>query len=323
MSRPNVAVIRLEGSVLPPAFAALEAKANIFDVSDERGLREAGQKAEIAFIWDFKSDLLRKFGPGDLRWIHTNSVGLDALLTTEIVDSAVTITNTRGVFEPPMAEWVLAAQLYFAKDLRRSVESQRAALWDHRAVGMIRGRRVLLLGPGGVGREIALLLRAVGMVVEIVGRSAREDAELGPIHALSDLQSLLPHADDVVVALPLTPETSGVVDAQFLAGMKPGSRLFNVGRGPLVDEDALLASLRSGHIAAAGLDVFVQEPLAADSPFWGMENVLVSPHMSGDVIGWQDSSVALFLDNLDRWRRGAPMLNVVDKRNLPVTTTTS
>lgn len=156
------------------------------------------------------------------------------------------------------------------------------------------------------------------MIVDVVGRSARQDAELGSIHPMARIDELLPTADDVVVALPLTPETAGVIDAQRLARFKPGSRLVNVGRGPLVDEDALLAQLRSGHIAAAALDVFVQEPLPAEHPFWGMDNVLVSAHMSGDVIGWQEQSVALFVDNLDRWNRGVPLRNLVDKGNLPV-----
>jgi phosphoglycerate dehydrogenase-like enzyme len=318
MNHPNVIVIRLEDSVLPPAFAALDQVANVTVVDNEDDLRRAQADADIAFVWDFKSELLREVGPAGLKWVHTNSVGLDALLTPEIVDSQVTISNTRGVFEPPMAEWVLASLLYFAKDLRRTVESQRAAKWDHRAVGAIRGRRVLVLGPGGVGREIALLLRDVGMVVDIVGRSAREDAELGQIHAMSEIDEILPTADDVVVALPLTPETDGIIDAGRLARFKPGARIVNVGRGPLIDEDALLTQLRSGHISAAALDVFVQEPLPVDHPFWGMDNVLVSAHMSGDVIGWQEQSVALFIDNLDRWTRGVPLRNLVDKGNLPV-----
>lgn len=318
MNQPNVIVIRLEDSVLPPAFAALERVANVTVVDNEDDLRRAQSHAEIAFVWDFKSDLLRKVGPGALKWVHTNSVGLDALLTPDIVDSEVTISNTRGVFEPPMAEWVLAALLYFAKDLRRTVESQRAATWDHRAVGSIRGRRVLVLGPGGVGREIALLLRDVGMDVTVVGRSAREDAELGLIRPMAEIDELLPTAEDVVVALPLTPETEGIIDAERLGRFRPGARIVNVGRGPLIDEDALLTQLRAGHISAAALDVFVQEPLPAEHPFWAMDNVLVSAHMSGDVIGWEEQSVALFLDNLDRWTRGVPLRNAVDKANLPV-----
>jgi phosphoglycerate dehydrogenase-like enzyme len=173
---------------------------------------------------------------------------------------------------------------------------------------------VVLLGPGPVGRETAKLLRAAGMVVDVVGRRAREDAELGHVHAIDELDELLPSADDLVLALPLTEATRGIIDARRLALMRPGARVINVGRGALVVEDALLAAVRDGHLGAAALDVFEQEPLPSDHPFWAMDNVLVSPHMSGDLVGWRARVVDRFAANLRRWVAGEPLADVVDLR---------
>ncbi|MGE2735870.1 D-2-hydroxyacid dehydrogenase [Mycolicibacterium vaccae] len=319
MSGTPVLVVTSPGSALPEEFDAVRDVAEIICADNPDDFRAGLQRTDVAYLWDCHTPLLRSEGPGELRWIHTNSVGLDAILIPEVVDSSIVVTNTRGVFEPPMAEWVLAALLYLVKDMRRTIESQRAVFWDHRAVHSIKGRRVLLLGPGGVGREIARMLRVVGMDVDIVGRSARTDDELGPVHGLEDLDDLLSQADDVVVALPLTAQTRGIIDADRIARLKPGAHLVNVGRGPLIDEPALVQALQDRRIAGAALDVFDTEPLPVQSPLWAMENVLVSPHMSGDVIGWPRQSVKVFTDNLQRWRAGEPLANVVDKAGMAVT----
>jgi phosphoglycerate dehydrogenase-like enzyme len=316
MPRPTVIVVRHPEQELPAQFGTVRDVAEIRAVDSEDALRRAFAVTDIAFMWDFDSDLLARTGPGPLKWIHTNSVGLDALLTPDIVDSPATITNTRGVFERPMAKWVLAVLLYFAKDLRRTVAAQHAATWDYRLAEPIGGRRALVLGAGPVGREIAQLLRRVGWAVDIVGRRGRTDGELGPVHGVDQLDGLLPTADDVVVALPLTGSTRAIIDAPRLRLFRRGARIVNVGRGPLVDEDALAASLRSGHLAAAALDVFVREPLPTGHPFWRMDNVLVSPHMSGDVTGIVERSIDIFVDNLARWTSGRPLMNVVDKQLL-------
>lgn len=318
MSGTPVLVVSSPGSTLPPELDAIREIAEIIPADNPDDFRAGTERTDVAYLWDCHTAFLRTMGPGGLRWIHTNSVGLDAILVPEVVDSSIVVTNTRGVFEPPMAEWVLAALLYLVKEFRRTVESQRVAYWDHRAVHSIKGRRVLLLGPGGVGREIALMLRAVGMEVDIVGRSAREDDVLGAIHGLEDLDPLLSQADDVVVALPLTAQTRGIIDADRLARLKPSAHLVNVGRGPLIDEPALVQALQQGRLAGAALDVFDTEPLPAESPLWAMDNVLVSPHMSGDVIGWQSQSVKVFTDNLRCWRAGEPLHNVVDKTGMAV-----
>jgi phosphoglycerate dehydrogenase-like enzyme len=314
MAKPTVIVVVPPERDAPP-IDRLRDKADFVVVRTADELRAAQPGVEILFLNDFRTELLRAVGPGDLKWIHTSSIGVDALLTDAIIESDLVVSTSRNVCERPIAEWVLAALLLFAKDLRRTLEYQRAARWVHRETESLLGRRVLLLGPGPVGRETARLLRAAGMVVDVVGRRARVDPELGTVQTIDDLDQLLPAADDVVLALPLTEATRGIIDARRLALMQPGARLVNVGRGAVVVEEALLASARDGHLGAAALDVFEQEPLPSDHPFWAMDNVLVSPHMSGDLIGWRDRVVDRFAANLSRWTVGDPLVDVVDLRD--------
>jgi phosphoglycerate dehydrogenase-like enzyme len=313
LALPQVIVVVPPGSDAPPLEAVRgEAEITVVRTADE--LRAAQPGVEIMFLNHYRTELLRQVGPGDLRWIHTSSIGVDALLTEEIIEKEVVVTVSRGVCERPIAEWVLGVLLMFVKDLRRTIELQRSAEWLHREAEPLEGRRVLLLGLGLVGRETAKLLRAAGMKVDIVASRAREDRELGQIHGIDALDAFLPTVDDLVLALPLTDQTTGVIDSRRLGALRQGARLINVGRGPLVDEEALLAALRDGHLGGAALDVFEQEPLPADHPFWTMPNVLVSPHMSGDLIGWRGRVVERFAANLRHWLAGEPLVDVVDLR---------
>lgn len=314
MSLPRVIVV-CPPDREPPPLGSLRNEAEFLIVRTADDLRAAQPGVEILFLNDFRTELLRVVGPGELRWIHTSSIGVDALLTEEIIDSDLVVTSSRGVCERPIAEWVLGVLLMFVKDLRRTLEFQRVGRWVHRETEPLEGRRVLLLGPGPVGRETATLLRAAGMIVDVVGRRGREDPQLRQIHAITELDELLPRADDVVLALPLNESTRRIIDTRRLALMRPGARLVNVGRGALVDEAALLAAARDGHLDAVALDVFEQEPLPADHPFWAMDNVLVSPHMSGDLVGWRSRVSDRFAANFRRWINGEPLVDVVDLRD--------
>lgn len=280
--------------------------------------RAALPGAEVLFLNDVRSTLIREVGPGELKWIHTSGIGIDALLTKEVIDAGVTVTISRGVCERPIAEYVLASLLYFAKDMRTTIESQMTHEWVHRDTASILGRRVLVLGTGPVATEIVLLLRAAGMQVEAFGRRSREDTQLGPIQCIEELDSRLPKADDVVLALPLNASTAGIMDAKRIDLLNPSAHLVNVGRGALVDELALLEALRRGQLAGAALDVFETEPLPTGHPFWDMKNVLVSPHMSGDIRGWRDEVVQLFKSNLERWIMGRELEHVIDLGEHPV-----
>ncbi|MFC3451213.1 D-2-hydroxyacid dehydrogenase [Amycolatopsis speibonae] len=295
---------------------AIEAEA-VVRYTDEAGLADALSGADAFFVYDFLSTAV----PGawhaadKLRWLHIASAGVDPVLFTGLQESDVVLTNSRGVFDGAIAEYVLGVVLTFAKDFVRSWDLQRQRQWKHRESERISGRRVLVVGTGPIGRSIARMLRAAGMSVAGVGRRSREDdPDFGDVYASSDLARHLPEADYVVAVAPLTEQTKGMFDAEAFAAMKPGARFVNVGRGELVVTSDLVGALRDGPLGGAALDVFDTEPLPSESPLWTMENVLISPHMSGDFVGWRSTLVEVFADNFRRWRAGEPLRNVVDKQ---------
>ncbi|WP_425546468.1 D-2-hydroxyacid dehydrogenase [Amycolatopsis minnesotensis] len=280
------------------------------------GLAGALAGADALFVYDFLSTAV----PGAwhaadrLRWLHIASAGVDPVLFPGLVDSDVVLTNSRGVFDDSIAEYVLGVILTFAKGIARSLDLQRENRWLHRESERIQGKRAIVVGTGPIGRSIARLLRAAGLRVSGAGRRAREDdPDFGTVHASGTLAGHLPEFDYVVAVAPLTEQTKGMFDAAAFAAMKPSARFVNVGRGELVVTGDLVTALRDGQLAGAALDVFETEPLPTDSPLWTMSEVLVSPHMSGDFVGWRNTLVEVFADNFQRWREGQPLRNVVDK----------
>ena len=279
--------------------------------TDATSLADALPGTEVLLVWDFTSDAVRDAWPAAdaLRWVHTASAGVDRLTFPALLASDVTLTNSRGVFDRPMAEYVLGLVLAMAKDLPGTLAAQSRREWHHRETEPIAGRRAVVVCGGPIGRAIAGLLGAVGMDVELVGR-----------RDFPGLAGLLPRADWLVLAAPLTEATSGMLDAAALALLRPSARVINVGRGALVVEPDLVDALRAGRIAGAALDVFAREPLPPGSPLWELPGVIVSPHMSGDLIGWRQELVEVFRDNLARYVAGEPLRNVVDKSLGYVTT---
>jgi phosphoglycerate dehydrogenase-like enzyme/DNA-binding transcriptional ArsR family regulator len=271
--------------------------------------------ADVAFVWQPRLDWIENhwgWSPR-LRWIAAASAGVDYLMFPELVGSDVTVTNSAGIFDDAMAEYALALIGAVCADLPATLRLQAKREWLHRETRRLAGREVLVLGAGGIGRATTRLLRAAGTRVTCLARTRRADPELGEIAALGELPGLLPGADFVVLALPHTPSTDKIIGAAELALMSPGAWLVNLGRGALVDEPALITALQAGAPGGAALDVFAAEPLAADSPLWGLPNVIVSPHMSGDARGWDRALTDLFLAQLARYRAGRPLENVVDK----------
>ena len=312
---PVVAVVNYTEQVPDGLSSLVGGEATLRAASNRAELDAILPEAEIALIWAYKSDLLE--GSWELArnvgWVHIAAAGVDRPLFPKLVESPVVVTNAAGVFDRPMSEWVLMCIFAFVKELFDNVEHQRERRWVNREVGVLEGQKVLILGAGGVGRDIAHLLGKMGMEVRGVARSRRDgDPDFGTVHPLRDLAELLPRADFVVSALPLTAQTRGLLGAEEFSLMKKTCRFINVGRGASVDEEAMIAALETGEIAGAALDVFVTEPLSPESPLWGMPQVYVSPHMSGS--GFEERLVVLFLDNLRRWKEGRPLRNVVDKR---------
>jgi phosphoglycerate dehydrogenase-like enzyme len=312
---PLVVVLGEAGEPPPGVEAAAPAVRLRFAAGAEE-LATSGYEADAVYFWRAEREDLEVAWPRleRLRWIQTASAGVDGLLFPELVASDVVVTNARGVFDEPIAEWVIAMLLVTTTDTLRTLELQREARWQHRQTRRLAGRRLVVVGPGPIGRAAARKARALGMQVTAVGRTAREDAELGPIAPIDHLDEALANADHVLNALPLTPGTARLIDAAAFAAMPASATFLNVGRGATVDEAALIEALRTGGIAGAALDVFEEEPLPSDSPLWFMPNVVVSPHMCGDAEGWELEVVAIFVDNAARWARGEPLRNVVDTR---------
>lgn len=312
--KPVLAVL---GAASPPDFAKIEDQAEVRH-SDAASLPGALSGADALFVWDFTSravpDAWRAADVSRLRWVHIASAGVDTLMFDALRDSDVVVTNSRGVFDGAIAEYVLGLVLGFAKDLAGTVGLQAAGRWRHRETERIAGRHALVAGTGPIGRAVARLLSAAGMRVAAVGRTARSDPDFGEVYAAGDLHRALAYADYVICVAPLTEQTHGMFDAAAFRAMRPSARFINVGRGAHVVTNDLITALRNGQLAGAALDVFDTEPLPAQSPLWSMANVMVSPHMSGDFIGWESVLVDVFSDNFARWVTGRPLRNVVDKR---------
>ena len=299
-----------------PRLVELEDEADIRFATTTGELRQALLGAVAMLGWNFRADSLREaWSDADsLRWIHWGGVGVDAAMFPELINSSVQLTNARGVFDRPMAEWVLGMIIAFAKQIPQSLVYQANREWRYRMTETIINKRVLIVGVGSIGRAIGRLLRAAGMQVAAIGRSARDgDDDFGRIHAVEELRARLPEADYVVLITPLTEQTRGLFGAAEFAAMNEQARFINLGRGPLVVEADLLAALRDGVIAGAALDVFMEEPLPADSPFWDAPNCIVSPHMSGDFIEYQAVMADQFMHNWHCFCAGKPLNNLVDK----------
>ncbi|OLR91372.1 D-2-hydroxyacid dehydrogenase [Actinokineospora bangkokensis] len=281
------------------------------------GLWSALNGADVLFAWDGRAAGLEQAwdAADDLRWVHAAGASVERLLFPGLRDGEVLLTNARGVFDEPMAEYVLGLLLAFAKDLPATLRMQQRRVVAHRETERLAGSRALVVGTGPIGRAIARKLGAAGVVVSGAGRVPRTaDPDFGDVVATSALREALPRQDWVVLAAALTPEHEGLFDRAALRAMRRTARLVNVGRGGLVVQADLVDALDAGEIAGAAFDVFADAPLSPTSPLWDMPNVLISPHMSGDVVGWREELVRRFQDNLRRYRDGRPLQNVVDKR---------
>jgi phosphoglycerate dehydrogenase-like enzyme len=251
-----------------------------------------------------------------LRWIHSRSAGLDSHLFPELVNSDVVLTNSKGVFSEALGEFALAAILYFAKDIPRMRRNQTAQIWAPFDVERIAGRIVGIVGYGDIGRAVATRAHAMGMRILATKRHPPLDTDplIERYYTPAQLHDMLALCDCIVITAPLTPETHHMIgDAEF-AVMKATAVLINIGRGPVVEEDALVRALTRKQIKGAGLDVFEDEPLPAGRALYSMDNVLLSPHCADNVVGWKEDAMRFFLAQYARFEKKETLLNVVDKR---------
>ena len=251
-----------------------------------------------------------------VQWVHSLSAGVENTLFPELIESPVPITNARGVFKRSLGEFALSAILFFAKDLRRMVRNQEAAVWEQFDVEEIHGRTLGIVGYGEIGRATAERAHALGM--KIVALRRRPGLAADPIvdkfYPIEERAAMMGICDYVVAAAPLTEDTRGLIGEKELAAMKSSGVIINVGRGPVISEAALVKALQERRIKGAGLDVFDKEPLPRDHPFWKLDNVLLSPHCADHTSTWMEEAMEFFLYNFERFTKGEPLENVVDKR---------
>ena len=281
---------------------------------DEIGARI--ERIEVAAGW-FPADLLPR--ASNLRWYQQWSAGADWLLRhPETAEADFVLTNTSGIHAVPITEHVFALLLAFARELPRAVRAQDGHQWfsqnDHPGLFELMDKTLLLIGVGAIGKRIAQVATVMGMDVLGVRRHPTQDV----LHVTSmwgpeDLLDLLPRADVVVLTVPLTEETRGMIGKAELAAMRETATLINVGRGGTVNEKALALALRNGQIGRAALDVFEDEPLDERSSLWDLENMIITSHYAGITPRYHERALDVFLDNLARYTAGAQLRNVVDK----------
>lgn len=245
-----------------------------------------------------------------LRWLHTFSAGVDDRFFQRMLEAGIRISTSSGAGAVPIAHTVMLYLLALSRDLPGWLADQAQRRWNPRPLVDLQGRRLVVAGLGPIGLAVARLARAFGMRVVGLRRSPRGD-EPCETRPLSALREVLPEAHALVLALPLQPETRGLLGARELACMQADAVVINVGRGELVDEAALVAALAEGRLGGAGLDVFQVEPLPDDSPLWSLPNVIVTPHSSGTTPDNQRRADEIFVDNLGRYLKGAPLRNEV------------
>ena len=266
--------------------------------------------ASVLFNWSGSLALFKQVFAmcPNLLWVHSRSVGLERTLFPELVESPVPLTNGAGVFSASLGEFALGAILYFAKDFRRMIRNQMRGAWEAFDVLPVAGQIVGIIGYGDIGRAIATRVHAMGMKVLAVRRHAStvdgKDSLVERLYTPENRLEMLPRCDYVVVAAPLTSETRGMIGEAEFAAMKRTAVVINVGRGPVIDEAAMVKALSSGQIKGAGLDVFDHEPLPAGHPFYKLENVLLSPHCADHTPDWLDNAMQFFIDQYERFRKG-------------------
>jgi len=246
-----------------------------------------------------------------LKWMHTFSAGVDSPFFVQLMERGVRLTNSSGATASPIAQTTVLYMLALSRNVRAWFQHQEKHEWARQEFAELDGARLAVIGMGPIGLETARLGVALNMNVEAIRRTPT-GTEPCPTFSLDQLHSVLARADWVAVALPLTDDTRQIFNAETFAAMKPGAHFINVGRGELVDEDALIAALQSGHLAGAALDVFATEPLPTDSPLWNMDNVIITPHSSSASAQSGLRSEDIFVKNFARYVAGETLMNEVN-----------
>jgi phosphoglycerate dehydrogenase-like enzyme len=318
MSSLTLLVIADPAALFLKPLSRLQQDIQIVVSDDPEKLKSLAADADAILFADFDGDLLANVLPlaNRVRWIHCLWTGVEMILKPKIVAHPAPLTNGRGVFRWPLADWVIAAMLFFAFDLGRVIRQQEQGMWKPFISTSLMGRVLGIVGFGSIGAAAAARARVFGMKIaalrrrpELFESESPPDQTYGP----GQLKELMAASDYILVVTPLTAETRGMIGEAEIAAMKPSAVIINIGRGPVIVEAALVRALEAGRIRGAALDVFNTEPLPSEHPFWRMPNVLLSPHTADRVEGFLDPAFESFVENLDRFRKGEPLANVVDK----------
>ncbi len=322
MPKPNVLVVCPPGHYLLRNVEPLRDRADIFVGDDLASVQKYAPNAEIAVISGLPGTVPFDqvwYSAKSLKWIQSVSAGVEKLMIPELIASPIPLTNARGVFKRSLAEFAIFSILFYYKKGRRLIDSQRAHHWDDFHVTWLPGKIMGVVGYGEIGRECALLAHALGMKIHAVRRRPEQSANdpiLERVLPETQLHEMLHEIDVLVAAAPLTPATHHMLSDREFSVMKPSALVINVGRGPVVDQDAIIRALQQNKIAGAALDVFETEPLPSDNPLWDLQNVLISPHCTDRTSDpdWLDLSMRVFVDNFERYVKGEPLMNLVDKK---------
>ena len=275
--------------------------------------------AQVLLRWWMPATTLQRIlaAAPRLRWLHTPSAGVDGLLIPEVMEREIVLTNSAGAHAIPIAEFVLLSMLGHAKRARNLAALTPEDAWEHGhtlQLDELYEKTLLILGLGHIGQEIARRAAAFGM--RVIG-SRRRPAPLAGVERVvgeDAWRALLPEADYLVIATPLTGATKGMLDAAALARMRPGAYLVNIARGEIIDTAALIAALEQGRLAGAALDVLPEEPLPPEHPLWRTPNAWITPHISASSPRTSERAIAIFLENVRRDMAGQPLVNLVDQQ---------
>jgi phosphoglycerate dehydrogenase-like enzyme len=286
---------------------------------DRTALERHLPAAEVAFTAAIPR---QRFGSlPRLRWVQSSAAGVGGMLGPALTESPIVLTSARGVRATAIAEHVIGVTIALSRQLHVAIRRQAAHVWAFDEIeggGQVRGlhgRRLTLVGLGAIGREVARLAAPLGLRVRAIRRRPYQPLPDGVEEAAPPdrLPDLLADTDIVVVCAALTPDTRHLIGPRALAAIRPGALLVNVGRGRLLDDEAVIAALGDGRLGGAALDVFVEEPLDPASPYWDLPNVIITPHVSGAMEDYWTPLVAHIAENLRRFEAGDPLVNVVDK----------
>lgn len=303
---PRIEVLDIPAPALRPGA--------VLDEAERQRVLAEMVRAEVMFGPAMPNDILD--AATNLRWYQVITAGVDGMVGQGLLDRPFTITKSSGLAAPAIAEWVMGAIVMLAKGMHTSVRDQADHRWQFRFTQELPGKTVGIVGMGAIGREVARRARVFGMRVVATRRrfeAGDTDPDCDQLLSHAELPSLLTASDFVVLCVPLTPETRGLIGATELALMKPTASLLNVARGAVIDQEALIAALKAGTIASAALDVTDPEPLPAESALWDLPNLILTPHISGAVEGYGHRAAAVFITNLRRYLDGDPLENVVHK----------